>query len=156
MNKINYLKTLPKKRMASGILIFDKNGKLLIVKPNYQDHWLIPGGTIEENESPMQACKREIKEEIGVNIGKIDFLCVDYKKGVKENDESLQFIFYGGILSEKKIAKIKIPKDEISDYKFTEIKYGLALLSKTLANRISRSLEALKNKTVIYLENSDY
>jgi ADP-ribose pyrophosphatase YjhB (NUDIX family) len=60
-----YYKNLPKKRMAAGALILNKNNEILIVKPNYRDQWLIAGGVIEENESPKDACLREVKEEIG-------------------------------------------------------------------------------------------
>lgn len=49
----DYLKTLPRKRMACGVLIFNEKNELLIVKNSYKDYWSIPGGVIEENESPQ-------------------------------------------------------------------------------------------------------
>jgi len=29
-----------------------------------KDHWSIPGGAVDDNESPKQACAREIKDEV--------------------------------------------------------------------------------------------
>lgn len=62
---MNY-KNLPKKRMAAGCLFLNDKKELLILKPSYRETWNIPGGVIEENESPLAACKREIKEELGI------------------------------------------------------------------------------------------
>jgi len=74
-----YYKTLPKKRAAVGALIFNHSDQLLIVKPNYRDRWLIPGGVVEENESPRAGCAREIKEELSLDLVVNDLVCVDYK-----------------------------------------------------------------------------
>ena len=49
-----------KKVMAAAALIQNDLGALLIVKPNYRDGWLLPGGMVELNESPKRACQREI------------------------------------------------------------------------------------------------
>ena len=57
-------------------IILDKENRVLITKraPNlkiYPNLWSIPAGHIEENESFEDCLKREIKEELGVNITKI-------------------------------------------------------------------------------------
>jgi len=90
--------------MAAGALILTRKDELLIVKISYKNYWSIPGGVIEEKESPKQGCIREIKEEIGLEIKDIKFLCVDYTTAdtSKDKDESLQFIFSGGKLTDEK------------------------------------------------------
>ena len=77
MENIAYFENLPKKRMAAGVVFFDANKNLLVVKPTYKDHWTIPGGVIEENESPYETCVREVKEEFGLEIKTLTFLVVD-------------------------------------------------------------------------------
>jgi ADP-ribose pyrophosphatase YjhB (NUDIX family) len=52
MTDANYIKNLPKKRMASGVVFFNEAGEILVVKPGYKDHWSVPGGVIEKDESP--------------------------------------------------------------------------------------------------------
>jgi 8-oxo-dGTP diphosphatase len=108
-----YYENLPKKRMSSGALILNEEGNVLIVKPSYKDHWSIAGGVVEKNESPKVACIREVEEEIGLDIKAAKFLCLGYIPGIDEKDESLQFIFFGGMLNKKQINKIKIDGKEI-------------------------------------------
>jgi len=50
----------------TGIVIQD--GKILMLKgKGYKELWT-PGGKIEEGESDKDCLKRELKEEIGVNL----------------------------------------------------------------------------------------
>jgi hypothetical protein len=51
---------LPRIPASAGALIFDAEGRLLILKPSYKKGWTIPGGQIEaDGESPWAACQRE-------------------------------------------------------------------------------------------------
>jgi len=152
MTECKYYKNLPKKRMGTGVLFANDKGELLILKPVYKDDWTIPGGVIEADESPREACEREIKEEIGLDVKIKRFLCADYKRD-KIKDDCLQFIFYGGILTPEQIENIKLPPEEISGYKFLETDEAVSLLSKGLQSRMPSCLEALKNNMPVYLED---
>jgi ADP-ribose pyrophosphatase YjhB (NUDIX family) len=57
-----------------GALVTRADGAVLLVRraqPPYQDHWSLPGGQIQQGESPQVACAREVKEETGfiVEVG---------------------------------------------------------------------------------------
>ena len=151
----NYYKTLPKKRMGVGALILNEKDELLIVKPSYKDHWSVPGGVVDEGESPRNACVREVKEEIGLDIENPKFLCVDWTSPTPEKGESLQFIFFGGVLQQEQINKIKLQADEIGEYQFMTLEKALPLLSEKLGRRIPKCLGAMKNKTALYLEDTN-
>lgn len=156
MNTKDHYKNLPMKRAGAGAFIFNEKNELLIVKPNYKDYWSIPGGTIDLNESPRQACQREIKEEIGLEIKDVRFLCVDYTPAIGDKNESFQFAFYGGILSEEQIKKIKIQRSELDEYKFVHAEDAFKLFGghvRNLAKRLPKCLDAIKTGTSIYLED---
>lgn len=89
----SYYQNLPKKRMGAGVLIFNEQEELLIIKPSYKDHWSIPGGVVENNESPKAAAKREVSEEINLILENLQLLCVDYVPSHDAKGESLQFFF---------------------------------------------------------------
>ncbi|MFY9484216.1 MAG: NUDIX domain-containing protein [Patescibacteria group bacterium] len=48
-------------------IIFDKQKRVLLCHRCDYDLWNLPGGTLENGESPGDGVKREIKEEIGLD-----------------------------------------------------------------------------------------
>lgn len=61
------------------------NNKVLLIHHKKLDKWLPVGGHIDENETPDQALKREIKEETNLNvkiIGKTDIPLPTVKKNL--------------------------------------------------------------------------
>jgi 8-oxo-dGTP diphosphatase len=49
--------------------ILDKDGRILCVRMNYAAHaWTTPGGRVELGESPLDALKREVLEESGLDV----------------------------------------------------------------------------------------
>lgn len=121
LNRKKFLATLPKKRISVGMILLNEKDQILIVKPRYKDHWTFPGGVVDKDESPWEACKRETKEETGLDIKPKKLLVTVYVNKKKYNDESLNLIFYGGKLDKKQTASIMVEEKEISEYKFINI-----------------------------------
>ena len=151
----DFYKNLPKKRMSAGAVIFNEKNELLIVKPSYKEGWSIPGGIVDENESPRAACLREVKEEVGIELPHVKFLCIDYMTPRDEKGEFLIFIFYGGVLDQDQTARIKIQQDEISEHRFVNLEDARELLRSNLSRRVPKCVEALRNNTGIYLEDGN-
>lgn len=148
-----FYKSLPKKRVAAGIFFFNTYGRLLIVKPTYRPEWLIPGGIIEEDESPRQGCERETLEELGLIVTAQQLLCVDYMQRYEPDEEGINFVFYGGVLDQGQIDSIRLQESELSEYRFVPIEEALELLTEGLSRRLIPCIEALQRHTTIYLEN---
>lgn len=128
-------------------------GEILFVKASYKDHWTLPGGVVEKDESPEIACLREVKEETGLSLADVKFLGVDYAPAKEEKDENLQFVFFGGKLSADEIKNIKVDGEEIVEYRFMKINEARPLINEKLRRRLPRCLLALENNTAVYLEN---
>jgi 8-oxo-dGTP pyrophosphatase MutT (NUDIX family) len=73
-----YVASLARKRMASGALFRDGAGCVLLVEPTYKDNWEVPGGAVEQEESPTAACRREVLEELGLDRPGGRVLAVDW------------------------------------------------------------------------------
>lgn len=76
--------------IVSG-LIFSKDNKLLMGKKDptkggvYPDCWHIPGGGVDEGESLKEAFKREISEEVGIDVSPYKITPITYSnKGSSE------------------------------------------------------------------------
>ena len=51
-------------------VIKDKEGRVLLVRRTYNADcpWALPGGWVQQNESPAEAVAREVEEETGVRV----------------------------------------------------------------------------------------
>lgn len=49
-------------------LIERADGRVLLIRQTYRNHWGIPGGLLNRRESPPDAARREILEEVGLAI----------------------------------------------------------------------------------------
>ena len=109
----------------------------------------MPGGIVEEGESPLKGALRETKEEIGLSIKKPRLAGCFYIYDKKYDDEMILLYFYSEVLSQKMIKDIKIDNVEIIDYKFVDIN-ELAKYNKRLHKRV-KFLQ--KSKSPTYLES---
>jgi len=152
MNRKQYQQTLPKKRISAGCLFFDEADHLLIVNPTYKDTWEIPGGVVEQNESPRGTVIREVAEELGLVCLPERLLCVDYTGETHKRTESLQFIFLGPKLTDDLISTIRLPAEELSEYRILPPDKAVRLLNKKLRRRVRHCLRVLNEQRTLYLE----
>ena len=54
--------------------VIQHNNKILLGKRQRDDRWELPGGKVDDNETPEQCVIREIKEELGIDIKIVKFL----------------------------------------------------------------------------------
>ena len=52
------------------VILTDEQDRLLLVCQHHEDRdiWMLPGGAIEEGENAMEAAKREVLEETGLQV----------------------------------------------------------------------------------------
>ena len=52
------------------VLLSDARGRVLLVRHTYGDRsaWELPGGWVERGEEPVEAARRETREELGADI----------------------------------------------------------------------------------------
>ncbi|WP_262379938.1 NUDIX domain-containing protein [Nonomuraea sp. PA05] len=67
-----------RKRVGTDALIRDEHGRVLLVDPVYKPDWDLPGGMAENNEPPAAAARREVKEELGLDLEIRSALVVDW------------------------------------------------------------------------------
>jgi putative (di)nucleoside polyphosphate hydrolase len=62
-------------RAGVGAMITSKNGKVLgLERKDFPGSWQLPQGGMDEGESPLQAVKREVHEETGIEAGDLELL----------------------------------------------------------------------------------
>ena len=108
------------KKVVNAIILDAKSEKVLVIKRREGIHsgkWAFPGGIVEDNETSENALKREIKEELGVKIGKIikRIGAYEYPRENKEVTKGESF------LVSLENMRIKLDSNEISESKWATI-----------------------------------
>ena len=70
-------------------LIFDSENNLLVSKkktPDNRKECILPGGKREGNETDEQTLKRELREELSVEVEEMKFYKIYYDKAVFEQE----------------------------------------------------------------------
>jgi 8-oxo-dGTP pyrophosphatase MutT (NUDIX family) len=82
-------------RDITSALIFSKDGKLLMGMKDprsggvYADCWHIPGGGVDDGETKEQALRREMLEEVGIDIADCKIILAD-DRGNGETEKTLK------------------------------------------------------------------
>ena len=142
---------LPAIPVSVGALIFDRAGRLLILKPTYKTGWTIPGGVMEaDGETPWQACRREVREECGIDVRAGRLACTDFRRPRPGRPGGIRFLFYCGRFDDEGLAGIVLQPEEISEYRFAALPDALALLRGPIRRRVRA---ATRGSRLVYLED---
>jgi len=148
---------VPSIPVSTGALIFDHAGRLLILKPTYKSGWTIPGGIMEaDGESPWQACRREIREECGLDIANARLACMDFRPMRQGNPGGVRFLFDCGTQADSTLDSIALQAEEIFEHRLAPMREALALLRKPIRRRVRAVRKrngAARKQAVVYLEN---
>lgn len=134
--------------VAAGALFPDPDGRIMLVRPSYQESWEIPGGMLEPGETPTAACEREIAEELGLSVKVGRLLVADWAPH-PDQGEKLLFVFDGGHLTESQLAAIRFVDGEITEWRFVPP----AHLDEYVIPRLARRLRAARRNETRYLEH---
>ncbi|MFI2673295.1 NUDIX hydrolase [Streptomyces albidoflavus] len=115
--------------LGAAAIITDEVDRVLLVHPTYREDgsWLLPGGVVEAGEHPHVTCRREITEELGLDLPLSAVLAVhsfsphhpDLQPGTPCPGE-VRFVFDGGTLTPAQVKAIRLPPKELSEYAFLE------------------------------------
>jgi len=136
---------------SAGAMIFDRKGRLLILKPTYKSGWTIPGGVMEaDGETPWEACRREVREECGLDVHSGRLACVDFRRRRAGRPGGIRFLFDCGPLDDASLGGVVLQPDEISEHRIVRFAEALTLLRGPIRRRVKAARHA---GTVIYLED---
>lgn len=143
--------TMPTIPVSCGAIITDEQNRLLVLKPSYKSGWTIPGGIMEgDGESPWDGCRREVREETGLEVTEGRLVVVDTRPGKDGAQLGLRFLFHCGTVTPAQAKAIEPQAEEIEDFRFVPLDEALELLRKPVRRRVRAGFDA---RHCVYLEN---
>ncbi len=86
-------------RVSIKLIIKDEHGKLLVLKDKTTNAWELPGGGLEHGEYIEQAARREVQEELGVELTKFEKKPIVIEPGLHPDNYMTVMVYYGANLS---------------------------------------------------------
>ena len=83
----------PRFAVTAGAIVTDGGGRVLLLKHRFRpgSGWGLPGGFIERGEQPEEALRRELREEIGLEVAELKLFAVRAFKTPKQ----MEIVFMG-------------------------------------------------------------
>ncbi len=110
-----------------GGLIFDGDSRVLMIRTQkWSNLWGIPGGKIKWGESSLDALRRELKEETGLDITDIEFVLVQDCIHSKEFYREAHFVLLNYTCRCAGAPTVKL-NDEAREFRWVTLDHALAL-----------------------------
>ncbi len=145
--------SLPKQSLTSKVIVETPAGDWIIVKNPHHPNWQLPGGGVDLHETPRAAAKREVLEEINLEISEPQLLLVDSIVTRGEHGDGLMF-YWKATVTEASLKHIQFQVGELVDYRILPMDEAIALMSDSVQRRLAAyfALSEEQQSAVVYLE----
>lgn len=131
----------PKTRNGSRGIVLRSDGKIAVFNITKKNLYKLPGGGMEDNETPEEAFKREVLEETRCQVEVIKKVGIIEEYKSRTNFKHISYVFVGRVIKDTGI--LHMTKNEQDE--------GVMLLWETP----KKALELITN-CYNYLDNLDY
>ena len=132
--------------IAVGVIFIQNNkGEFLIQKTSKEKggEYTSTGGHVDSGETPLESIKREVKEELGLNVDNDNIIELGYLL----YDRPIRFMFY--LKKDIDIQTLKLQQEEVESAKFMSVNKIKELTDQGL---MLTSHAKIFNKVLEYLE----
>jgi 8-oxo-dGTP pyrophosphatase MutT (NUDIX family) len=137
---------------AGALVVTTADGRVLMYDVTYRDYRELPGGAVEAGESPPAACRRECREELGIDIAVGRLLVLDHQTDEGDRGDSVMFVYDGGVVDEAALRSVPASEEGRGVVLVDPADLGGATIPR-LANRICAALTARDTARVVEAVN---
>jgi 8-oxo-dGTP diphosphatase len=135
----------PGQPLLVRVVITDEDHRVLIVRTaGSRSRWGLPGGIVHLNESPRAAARREIREELGLDIAVGDLLATVWTQAHTPGRRArLTLTFVGPCITREDAARIVLQPDEVDAIEWADRDRAKQVLSPEIAVVVGFPLDML-------------
>ncbi|MFF5449473.1 NUDIX domain-containing protein [Streptomyces sp. NPDC012888] len=146
-----YYAAQPAPLVAATGIVLDGAGRVLLLTPSYKEGLELPGGTVEDDETPEQGLARELREELGLDLPVGRLLAVDSRGPAGLGRALVVHVYLVGPLSREQAAGISFADGEVTATQWRLPEEAGGLLPARIAPRLRAGLAALYAGSVAHL-----
>ncbi len=146
-----YYATQPAPLVAATGIVLDTRGRVLVLTTSYKADLELPGGTVEDTETPEEGLARELREELGLGVPVGRLLAVDSRPPGPLGRSLIVHVHLVGPLTPQEADAISFPDGEITEACWLRPDEAAAVLPARLAHRLRAALDALHTGSFAHL-----
>ncbi|WP_078613356.1 NUDIX domain-containing protein [Streptomyces katrae] len=146
-----YYAARPSPLVAATGIVLDTGGRVLVLTPSYKADLELPGGTVEDTETPEEGLARELKEELDLSVPVGRLLAVDSRRPGSLGRSLIAHVHLVGPLSPEQAAAISFADGEITAARWLPPEEAYAALPARIAPRLRAGLDALHSGSLAHL-----
>lgn len=141
----------PRVRNAARGIVLRDDGKIAVFNKSFKNEYKLPGGGIENNESPEEAFKREVLEETGCYVEIIKKLGITEEYKTRDNYMQKSYVYIGKVVKDtNKLNVTEKEKDEGAKLIWEEPNRALELIKNCYEKLVASKYESVyKTKFVV-------
>lgn len=134
----------------AGALVFDPDGRLLLLQSRQRGEWEYPAGAVDGAESPLEGARREVAEEVGLRPAGFTFIGVDFFDRPNAPNGAVFFTFAAAATATE-AAGVRLQALEATAYRWVTRAEALELIAPRLRDRLAALLDAHDAGRPVYL-----
>lgn len=146
-----YYAAQPSPLVAATGIVLDTRGRVLVLTTSYKADLELPGGTVEDTETPEQGLARELKEELDLSLPVGRLLAVDSRPPGTLGRSLVVHVHLVGPLSPDETAALSFPDGEITEARWMAPEAACEVLPARIAPRLRAALAALHTGSFAHL-----
>ncbi|MEV6728264.1 NUDIX hydrolase [Streptomyces sp. NPDC051364] len=146
-----YYAARPSPLVAATGIVLDTDGRVLVLTPSYKADLELPGGTVEDTETPEEGLARELKEELDLSVPVGRLLAVDSRRPGALGRSLIAHVHLVGPLSPEQAAAISFADGEVAAARWLPPEEAYVALPARIAPRLRAGLDALYSGSLAHL-----